>query len=605
MKLPILHPLFYSAVILSGLQVSGCQPQAPASEASKGVTSSARVSIAKEGDAFKIMRDGKPYFIKGAGGDGDRKLLVSLGGNTIRTWGADDLGKVLDEAQSQGLTVVAGIWLGHREYFSYQDAKKVQDQFEMCKKIVQKHKDHPALLMWAFGNEAEGDGKDPDVYKAIEALAAMSHKEDPNHPAITVIAEIGDNKLESIQKYCPSLDAVGVNSYGGGPSLPERYKKVGFQKPYMLTEFGPPGPWEAEKTAWAAAREMTSTAKAQWTAKSYKANVIDNKNLCLGSFAFLWGHKTEGTPTWFGMMLEDGSRLAAVDTIAALWADKPVKIECPTLSEITIDGSGELEPGKTITATVTADSPQTNVEWQLIRELHKSTEDPNQAVKAEVIEGAVKGKGSKVTVTMPTKGGALRLMATARNAHGAATSNIPLMARPKVEVATNAPKGKLPLVVYSEGADPMPFVPTGWMGDSGSMRLSTTATDKPHSGSTCILFTFLNSANWGGIAWQYPANDWGDKPESINLNGAKKLTFWMRGASGGEKIKVQFGILGPEKTYHDSGTGTTEVVLTKDWKQYSIDLAGKDLTKIKTGFVFTVAGIGHPQSIFMDDIRYE
>ena len=45
--------------------------------------------------------------------------------------------------------------------------------------------------------------------------------------------------------------------------------------------------------------------------------------------------------------------------------------------------------------------------------------------------------------------------------------------------------------------------------------------------------------------------------------------------------------------------------LTKDWKQYSIDLAGKDLSCIKTGFGWSLRGAGKLVTFYLDDIQYE
>ena len=35
---------------------------------------------------WQLLRDGEPYFIKGAGGDQSLEMLAAAGGNTIRTW---------------------------------------------------------------------------------------------------------------------------------------------------------------------------------------------------------------------------------------------------------------------------------------------------------------------------------------------------------------------------------------------------------------------------------------------------------------------------------------------------------------------------------------
>ena len=111
---------------------------------------------------------------------------------------------------------------------------------------------------------------------------------------------------------------------------------------------------------------------------------------------------------------------------------------------------------------------------------------------------------------------------------------------------------------------------------------------------------------WAGIVWQDPANDWGDQPGGFNLTGAKKLKFWARGDKGGESVSFKFGVLGTDKKYSDSATGAiNDLKLTKEWTEYSIDLAGKDLARIKTGFVWTVDGQGSPVVFFLDDIRLE
>ena len=47
------------------------------------------------------------------------------------------------------------------------------------------------------------------------------------------------------------------------------------------------------------------------------------------------------------------------------------------------------------------------------------------------------------------------------------------------------------------------------------------------------------------------------------------------------------------------------VILTKEWKQYTIPLDGKDLSRIKTGFWF-VSGptAGAPTTFYLDDIVF-
>ncbi len=80
------------------------------------IAAPAFVRLVKDDSGYRLSRYGKPYFIKGAGGDGSLKILADAGGNSIRTWDADKAGIVLDEAQRLGLTVTVGIWLGHERH---------------------------------------------------------------------------------------------------------------------------------------------------------------------------------------------------------------------------------------------------------------------------------------------------------------------------------------------------------------------------------------------------------------------------------------------------------------------------------------------------------
>jgi len=171
-----------------------------------------------------------------------------------------------------------------------------------------------------------------------------------------------------------------------------------------------------------------------------------------------------------------------------------------------------------------------------------------------------------------------------------------------------AAKGvKLPFVVYDEkGSANNHYIPSGWMGNAKGTKMEDGCTNNPQAGKTCLRVEYSAPGEWAGIVWQDPANDWGDQPGGWNLTGAKKLKFWARGEKGGETVSFKFGILGSDKKHSDSATGETgEVKLTNEWQQYSIDLAGNDLTRIKTGFVWSLTGQGSPAVFFLDDLRFE
>jgi len=72
-----------------------------------------KVTLENANGAWQMLVDGSPFYVRGAGGHVHQKKLVEIGGNTIRTWGIDDAHAILDEAQSNGLMVMMGMWAQH------------------------------------------------------------------------------------------------------------------------------------------------------------------------------------------------------------------------------------------------------------------------------------------------------------------------------------------------------------------------------------------------------------------------------------------------------------------------------------------------------------
>lgn len=566
--------------------------------------------------AWQLTRGGKPYFVKGVGGDGSWELLAKLGGNSVRTWGPDKLGEELDRAQRLGLTVTAGIWLGQvRQGFDWSDADSLIRQRELVRSVVTKYKDHPALLMWALGNEMEDPvGKNGAVWSEINNLARLVKSLDPQHPTMTVVAELGGDKVRNFQTLCPDIDVLGINSYAGAASVGKRYRELGGLKPYLLTEFGPPGIWEIPKDANGAYRELTSTAKADAYRQAYQQAVLGQPGTCLGSYAFLWGMKQEVTATWFSLLLRDGSRTAAVDTLSEFWSGRPPANRCPTIDKFEASATTAMKPGTVVKVSLQAADPEGDplkVTWELFSDEEQyGTGGDAEAAATKLSQAILRSDATSAEVRLPEDGGLYRVFATVRDGHGgAAIANLPLRVEGPAKTAA-AKVATLPLVIYGEADDAPTFIPSGWMGDAKSIKLDPASKDRPQSGATSLRCEFSATTGWGGVAWQHPAQDWGDQRGGFNLTGAKKLVFEARGATGGEEVSFGFGLIGKEKRYHDTAKRSLgKVTLTKDWKRYEVPLddlkAGEDLTRIKTGFVWSVASSGQPIVFFLDNIRWE
>jgi len=396
------------------------------------------VKIVKTANGYELHRDAKPYFIQGAGGNQHLETLKAIGGNSVRTWGGDNQTPLLDTCQKLGLSVTAGIWLGQpRQGFHYEDQAAVQRQKENAVAFVHRHKSHPAVLIWGLGNEMEGDGQNPLIWQAIDDAAKAIKQEDPNHPVMTVIAEIGRDgtKLKQFMKYCPDVDLLGINSYGGLGSLPERIKAIGFTRPYIITEFGPFGQWEVGGTAWKAPLEPTSTQKAQTYLKNYQHSIAGQRGQCLGSYCFLWGQKQEVTSTWYGMFLKSGERTEAVETMQYLWTGSYPEVRCPRITGFdTSVAQKELPPSSEQTAYVTVEGGTRQnlvVRWEVYQESsdRKSGGDPEQAPPI-VPDCILEAAGTHLRFRTPPSPGAYRLFAYIFDSRGnAATANTPFLVK--------------------------------------------------------------------------------------------------------------------------------------------------------------------------------
>jgi len=175
-----------------------------------------------------------------------------------------------------------------------------------------------------------------------------------------------------------------------------------------------------------------------------------------------------------------------------------------------------------------------------------------------------------------------------------------------------APAKKAEFKVYADKYDiGNHYIPSGWMGDYGDITTDDGCTTDPHSGKHCMKITYnakgAQGAGWMGIYWQNPANNWGTMKGGYDLSQYTKLTFWARGEKGGEVIN-EFKVGGITGAYPDSdATSMGPITLSKDWKQYEIDLKGLDLSFISGGFEFSASKAENPDgfTIYLDDIKYE
>ena len=172
----------------------------------------------------------------------------------------------------------------------------------------------------------------------------------------------------------------------------------------------------------------------------------------------------------------------------------------------------------------------------------------------------------------------------------------------------------VPFIVYRDKTSPNRYVPSGYMPNGECVKLDDAYTKDCAEGKSCIKVVYdtacsAKSRRWAGVYWLNPADNWGERKGGYDLNGARKLVFWAKGEKGGEQIaEFKVGGVGANREFPDTDTASIgPVILSKEWREYSIDLRGKDLSSIIGGFAWVASVDANPGSctFFLDNIRFE
>ncbi len=402
---------------------------------SQDIYNPVKTTIVAKDSGFILLRAGKPYFIKGAGGTSYIDRLAKYGGNSIRTWDSKNGEEILSKAYNVGLTVTMGLNVARERHgFNYDDTIAVKQQLESLRQDVHKYKNYPALLIWGIGNELNLEYKNPRVWDAVNNIAKMIHLEDPNHPVTTMLAGVNKREIEYIKARCPDLDLLSVQVYGGLARVPQTLRAAGWEGPYMVTEWGPTGHWESMQTPWKASIEETSSQKAAVYKSRYEASIKQDTH-CVGSYVFLWGQKQERTPTWYGLFTEQGEESEVIDVMQYLWTGSWPDNRAPHLDSMLLNNKKAsdfiyLQPDKDYLITVFAYDPnqyKMTARWELLPE---STDLKNggdresrpQPIPASVVEKNV----HEAVLKTPKMEGPYRLFLYLSDGHNkVATANIP------------------------------------------------------------------------------------------------------------------------------------------------------------------------------------
>jgi len=130
-----------------------------------------------------------------------------------------------------------------------------------------------------------------------------------------------------------------------------------------------------------------------------------------------------------------------------------------------------------------------------------------------------------------------------------------------------------------------------------------------HSPPDAWKIDFEKSGGFAGICWKNKAGNEGEAPgDDLSKARYRRLSFWAKGAVGGEVAEFRAGGLGNVKTrYRDSFDVTAgKIRLTPSWSEYTIYVSDADLSSVMTPFcvLFHREDNAEHTIVYLDDIRY-
>jgi hypothetical protein len=348
----------------------------------KNTPTGKKVEIINHKNQYTLYRNGKPFFIKGAVGNHHIDQLAACGANTISTWDTIYFESVLNEAARYNMAVIAGLDIPGGEYLDfYKDPAKTEQLYQKYSYLVDKYKNHPALLAWCLGNELKmpfASDASP-FYKTYNRLLQMMHQQDADHPITTTIINYQKGSILNLNWKIRGIDFISINTYNRIKEINEQLSLVKplWNGPFMIAEWSPNGGWESETTVWQAPIENTSTKKAEQYLEFYKKYLPHNNPRFLGSMAFYWGNRQEYTHTWYSIFSDDNIPTEVKEVLKDCWMDTSTQHQSVKIKFMLLDSLGArdniiLRPASDHSANLVLDDKQAKealrFHWQIKKE---------------------------------------------------------------------------------------------------------------------------------------------------------------------------------------------------------------------------------------------
>ncbi|WP_419999989.1 discoidin domain-containing protein [Streptomyces boninensis] len=423
------------ALLAAGTLLGGATAALPPQPAAAAAASVVKVT-GSQGN-WQLTVDGQPYTVKGltwgppvAEAASYMPDVKSLGANTVRTWGTDATTKpLLDAAAANGVKVMAGFWLqpgggpGSGGCVNYETDTGYKDKMlAEFPRWVQEYKDHPGVLMWNVGNESvlglqncfSGDEleRQRNAYTTfVNDIAKKIHEVDPNHPVTSTDAWVG--AWPYYQRNSPDLDLLAVNAYGAVCDVQEAWDKGGYNRPYIITEAGPPGEWEVPDDANGVPDEPTDAAKAEGYTTAWQC-ITGHRGVALGATLFHYGTENDFGGVWFNLTPDKKRRLSYYAVKRAYGGDTGGDNTPPVISGMAVASAGNVPAGRKVTLSADVADPDGDALTYEVLVNSNYIDGGKALTPAEFTRNA----DGTFSVTAPDRLGAWKVYLRAEDGHG-------------------------------------------------------------------------------------------------------------------------------------------------------------------------------------------
>ncbi|MGA2090853.1 MAG: T9SS type A sorting domain-containing protein, partial [Endomicrobiales bacterium] len=244
----------------------------------------------------------------------------------------------LDAAAKNGIYVIMGYEVNHSSVGITADGAAMVSDFVS---MVHTWKNHPAVLMWMFGNEVADPTGDNSSFKSmwyplLNTACQNAHAEDGAHPVGTAskdIFDIGNASFFANDASLPALDIWGINVYRG-LSFGNTFSVMGgtsTSKAYFFSEWG----CDAYNGVKGAEDELMQSTYIQSQWSEISAALATKGTSCVGGTVFEWndewwkGDSIAGQMYTIGM---GGVHGPSVQDTSSDWTN-PLYVEDPNMNE--------------------------------------------------------------------------------------------------------------------------------------------------------------------------------------------------------------------------------------------------------------------------------